>query len=423
MSELTPLDQTAWSWSSKITFRFFFVYFALYIFPFPVSVVQMPFDFSLIWDGPVLWFGKTFFDYDITIRPNGSGDTTWNYIQVLLILIMAISATIVWSIVDRQRTNYNRLYSWLVVFLRYYLASVMIGYGFAKVIKTQFPSPHLTRLTGTYGESSPMGLLWTFMGFSTGYNFFTGTAEVVGGLLLFFRRTRLLGTLVCIGVMSNVVMLNFTYDVPVKLYSSHLLAIAIFLMVPDVKRLADFFILNKPVTASSYVPLFNKKKWYYASLVVKVLIIGYVMLALPLIRLSIIDEYGDYAPNPAFHGVYEVKVHALNGDTMPPIVDHKVRWKRMTIDFKDWATVDYMDEAKIYWRFSADTLARTVHIYSMDSASSYKFNYVIDNTGDYLLTGGDSTNAIFFRFKRKLPKDYLLMNRGFNWVNENPYNR
>jgi hypothetical protein len=39
------------------------------------------------------------------------------------------------------------------------------------------------RLLKPYGESSPMGLLWTFMGYSTGYNLFTGGAEALGGLL------------------------------------------------------------------------------------------------------------------------------------------------------------------------------------------------------------------------------------------------
>lgn len=57
-----------------------------------------------------------------------------------------------------------------------------------------------------------MGLLWNFIGASAAYTIFTGVAEVLGGLLLVARRTALLGALVCIGVMSNVVLLNFSYD-------------------------------------------------------------------------------------------------------------------------------------------------------------------------------------------------------------------
>ena len=92
-----------------------------------------------------------------------------------------------------------------------------------------------------------MGLLWTFMGYSGVYSVFAGLGEVIGGVLLFFRRTRLLGALVVAMVMSHVVVLNFAYDVPVKVFSTHLLLIAVLIMTPDRKRLLNFFILNKVV--------------------------------------------------------------------------------------------------------------------------------------------------------------------------------
>ena len=44
--------------------------------------------------------------------------------------------------------------------------------------------------------------------------------------------------------MSNVFMLNMSYDVPVKLFSFHLLVAAIILAGPDLANLANFFILE-----------------------------------------------------------------------------------------------------------------------------------------------------------------------------------
>jgi hypothetical protein len=64
-----------------------------------------------------------------------------------------------------------------------------------------------------------MGLLWTFMGASAAYTIFTGLGELVGGLLLTTRRTALAGALVSAAVMTHVAVLNFCYDVPVKLFS------------------------------------------------------------------------------------------------------------------------------------------------------------------------------------------------------------
>jgi hypothetical protein len=45
----------------------------------------------------------------------------------------------------------------------------MIVYGAVKVIKLQFSYPGPDTLLHTFGESSPMHLLWTFMGASDGY--------------------------------------------------------------------------------------------------------------------------------------------------------------------------------------------------------------------------------------------------------------
>src|SRR5689334_14063011 len=221
-----------WSPAKKVLFRFAFCYLLLYSFPFPLYYIPYVGMIGMwtfqMWNKLVPWVGQQLFGVTITVFPNGSGDTTFNYVQVFVFLVIATVATLVWSLLDRRRRNYARLYEWLRVYTRFVLAVAMIGYGTAKVFPSQFPMPSFDRLMQPYGDSSPMGLLWTFMGASVAYNVFTGLGELVGGLLLVFRRTTLLGALVCIGVMANVVMLNFSYDVPVKLYSTHLLLMAVF---------------------------------------------------------------------------------------------------------------------------------------------------------------------------------------------------
>ena len=78
----------------------------------------------------------------------------------------------------------------------------MFSYGSAKVIQSQFPDPSIGRLDADLRRSSPMGLLWTFMGYSQGYNWFAGAGEMLGGFFLMTRWTTLLGALVTFGVMS-----------------------------------------------------------------------------------------------------------------------------------------------------------------------------------------------------------------------------
>jgi hypothetical protein len=406
-----------WNIGTKIIFRFLFVYFILYMFPFGVGVYPV----YMLWTPLIEWTGKHVLNLSesITVLPNGSGDTTWNYVQVLVIALLSVIGMVIWSILDWRRQNYSKLFYWLTVIVRYYLAMVLIGYGFVKIFKTQFPFPFLERLTQPYGNSSPMGLLWTFMGYSAAYNFFTGFCEALGGFLMFFRRTKMLGALIAIGVMSNIVMLNFTYDVPVKLLSMHLLFLTLFLLAPDTVRLLNFLVLNKPTEPAANEPLFKKREWNVAIRIVKV---AFIVLALGFQFLnvtSIQKQWGDTLAKPPLYGIYEVDLHVVNGDTIPPLRNSTRCLNKVIVNQAGYASLEYMDNAKIHYMFSADTLKHAMNFLNQDSSKVYEFNYV--NEGDlYKLRGKAYGDSIFVTMKKN---DILLVSRGFHWINESPYNR
>jgi hypothetical protein len=112
-----------------------------------------------------------------------------------------------------------------------------------------------------------MRLSWLFLGYSFKYQFFSGLMETTAGVLLLFRRTVTLGLFVAAGAFANVVMINMSYDVPVKLYASHLLLACIFLLAWDAKRLFSFLVLNRPASGTSlYEPYFGGKWQRWAAL-------------------------------------------------------------------------------------------------------------------------------------------------------------
>ena len=146
----------------------FFVYFILYIFPFPISYI--PFVSGLLQTLTDLsatictTFARSLLNLDIHPQSNGSGDTTFHYVQVLLFATCSFVATVVWSLADGARRDYEKLWYYLMILLRYYTACQMIDYGFIKIFKAQFPFPSIERLSQPYGESSPMGLLMDVYG-------------------------------------------------------------------------------------------------------------------------------------------------------------------------------------------------------------------------------------------------------------------
>src|SRR5262245_1149019 len=240
-----------WGLARRIGFRYVFCYFTLYFYPYALGLLPVgaPAEWNQrLWRRFVPWVGEHVLHLDqrITIFPAGSGDTTCNYVELLCFVVLALAATLLWSLLDRRPRCHERLHAGLRFGLRFVVGTTLIGYGMAKVIQTQFPFPGTFRLEQRYGDSSPMGPLWTFMGFSYGYNLFTGLAETVGGVLLFYRRTTTLGALWLVGVMANIVALNFFFDVPVKLYSLHLLLACAFLALPDAGRLWRVLIAKQP---------------------------------------------------------------------------------------------------------------------------------------------------------------------------------
>lgn len=110
----------------------------------------------------------------LEIFQSGSGDTTMAYMSLILLAVTSVAGTILWSILDRKRPSYNQLFYWFTVILRIFLVFFMFTYGFVKIFKVQFPGPSLTSLLQPIGNLSPMGLAWTYMGHSEGFNMFVG---------------------------------------------------------------------------------------------------------------------------------------------------------------------------------------------------------------------------------------------------------
>ncbi len=92
---------------------------------------------------------------------------------------------------------------------RWHVAISMFVYGIAKTVQfspTSEVSAPANTLTG-------QELMWAFYGYSLGYAKFLGVVEMLGAVLLLFRRTTLLGCLLISGVLVNVITQDLVYDV------------------------------------------------------------------------------------------------------------------------------------------------------------------------------------------------------------------
>ncbi|MBL8151651.1 MAG: hypothetical protein JNN15_17125 [Blastocatellia bacterium] len=111
-----------------------------------------------------------------------------------------------------------------------YLIYNLLLYGLTKVFERQFVV-RLASLDATVEELDGFQLAWAFHGFSRQYEVFLGAMEVFAAILLLFERTRRIGILLTVGIMTNITILNIEYDIGAisvafpMLVSSFLLAV------------------------------------------------------------------------------------------------------------------------------------------------------------------------------------------------------
>ena len=429
--ETADLDVTAPEWAPvrRLLFRFGLSYLLLYLLPtFLGLLAYIPFLGSVIgwyfqiWSWIVPWAGKHLFRVDALLHPTGSGDSMYSWMQVVCYLALAALATLIWTLVDRKRKSYPRLYEGLRLYVRLGLGMTMMQYGAFKIIPSQFPHPSLDRLLQSIGDSSPMGILWTFMGASAPYTIFAGLTEWTGGALLLFRRTMRLGALISIAAMTNVVVLNFCYDVPVKQYSAHLLAMAVFLAAPDLRRLADLLVLNRHVPPAEDRPLFRRRWLLLGGLVLEaILLFAFSMYALNISY----QQYRsfDTADQP-LHGIWEVDELVVGGEVRPLVVTDASRWRYVVFDYSNLFSILPMNNSRQRYVVALDEKKKTLALTKRDDPA-WKSALTYQQPGPRRLTldgtfDGKQVRASLHRIDA--PQS-LLVSRGFHWVSEYPFNR
>ncbi|MDW3651124.1 MAG: hypothetical protein R8P61_28865 [Bacteroidia bacterium] len=413
-----------WNISQKIAFRFF----AVYIFLFTMSnqfVASGIFD--KLWRIVVPWFAKNILklEKDITVFTNGSGDTTYNFVSLLVFVLIAAIVTVIWTAINPQKPKDSKLLDPLVVLVRYYVIFQMVTYGLAKLFYLQFQEPMISRLIQPYGESSPMGLLWTFMGFSKGYTILAGAAEFLGGILLLFRKTRTLGAMVVFGVMLNVMAMNFFYDVPVKILSSHLVFLSAFLLVLDGKRLLNFLILNKEVPAREIQHFITNPKIRRIKDYIKWGLIS-IGLGFSFYQMTnFVKQFGQAAEKPPLYGLHEVESFERNGEIIPPLTTDSTRWDKLIVQRAGSARVHFMPNNRKFYDFKPDSLENFVLInISGDTTAMIDTLFFSQPDSSLLeLEGIVASDTLKIRLKSRQKNSFLLMNRGFHWVSEYPHNR
>lgn len=422
-----------WSLLKRLVFRFCFSYFGQYCLTTQILgglllITKFSIDPATLWPMRqiTLWTAAHIFGitHPLVYTGSGSGDKTFNWVGTFCLLVLAVLATSIWSVLDRQRDNYATLDKWFRLFIRFALASAMFSYGMLKVFPLQMPFPFLTRFVEPFGNFSPMGVLWNFVGASPVYEIFVGCAEMLGGILLLVPRTTMLGMLICLADLIQVFLLNMAYDVPVKLISFHLILMTLFLLVPAFPRLVNFFFLNRAVGPSTQPPLFRTRPANRIALGVQLIFAIYLVGTNIYTSWSGWYAYGGGRPQSSFYGIWNVDELLVDGQFRSPVLTDYNRWRRVIFDFPTSLNFQRMDDSFVGYGATINPTDRTIAL-TKASDKNWRAEFTFQRPGpDQLTLDGNMDNHQLHMQLRLVARDkFLLANSRFHWIAEYPFNR
>lgn len=425
-----------WPLWRKIIFRFFFILLTWIMQPWEWLSSIPGIGYLLgFWDKLLDWMVYTANDKIFHVRPilvpiNGSGDTSYGWTQVWLFLSVAVLGAIIWSILDRKRSNYVHLNYWLCLFARYYIAFIALSYGILKIFAMQMYFPNLHELATPLGDLLPMRFSWFFIGYSTPYQTFSGILETIAGLLLLYRRTSTMGVMFATAVFINVAALNLCYDIPVKIFSMQLVFVCLFLLANESNRIICFFILNKPASVCDLYHFRYEKKWMRITRWIFKAAFIIIAVIMPVVQTW--NYYTSYHQpsgknQPVKAGVYVVTEFAINNKNIPASITDSLRWRDVIFD-KGYGSIRTSDTSfrhrynRAYFNYDVDSATNTFNFKKNynDSLPMIQFKLSQPDSFTIQLRGKFKNDSLYVELKRT-NRHFQLAEKQFHWLSE--YNR
>ncbi len=295
--------------------RFLFLFFSGFFLCFPISIdIYNPQEKLVAFFSPLIrWTGIHIFSLDKPFTAELLSDSTGLYIFSFLLLLFSFIFGWIWT--KYGTSDYRKLKYILIVFLSYYLSLVLFIYGTNKLFKVQFYLPEPNTLFTPLGYLSKDILFWSTIGSSYSYNIIMGLAQIIPASLLLFRRTRIIGAAAGVILFINIVIINFTYDISVKVFSSFLLCISIYIALPLFKTIFLQFYKGIPYHYPEWYPKWKNNRQILFYSISKTLLIGAILFYSFFTYFKSGIFNGDNAPKSRLFGAYLVTIPSRNEKT------------------------------------------------------------------------------------------------------------
>ena len=292
---------------------------------------------------------------------DGPGDRPFDFLFFKYALVGAAVLAVVWTVLEPRFRWSWRVKVILRWFITTFLAYIILTYGAAKILGMQF-GHNYTAYERPLGNLGPMQFAWAFFGASYAFQAIIGWSQVLASLFLLFRTTRNLGAIILVPIMLNIVLVNFYFDVSVKLFSSYYLSMAIYILLWDFRRLTQFFFANQTVLPAPVMQFFGAKKWHKTAQTAGWLLIVFVVLY---------PFYDVYQAKKEYHlditypmeGAWTVQQITWQNDSLNlRMQPDSTRWNTLCFERGLWGSINNKSKGLYYFDYEADTTAHRLNL-------------------------------------------------------------
>ncbi len=282
----------------------FFIPFPFFLLPYQNKISTILFG-DLISFSTNVFFGKNLDNKEI------SSDSLEMFILVFLLLIISVLLQLILKNISKWETIKAKIFYFIKAIILCYLVTILFKYGFDKIFKKQFYLPEPNILYTPFGQLDKDILYWSTMGTSYTYSVITGILEVIAGLFILIRKTRTIGLILCLGILFNILLINISFDISVKLFSCCLIFFTLVLLSPTLPNMPRFFLGKKLIEQAPEFTLKNSVHSHPIRVSILTFIIGLILIEslYPHIRSGNYND--DKEARPYLHGAYQViSVHS-----------------------------------------------------------------------------------------------------------------
>ncbi|MDF3025897.1 MAG: hypothetical protein K0S23_204 [Fluviicola sp.] len=259
-------------------------------------MLLLPFDYALF-DGIFKLIQKPFtgllkaMDQDLIFET----DTYGTYVLVALSFLLGVlSSPLINRVCKKWKLSTTEVLRTILAAILFFF---LFKYGWDKITKAQFYLPEPNTLSTPFGKLSKDIAYWSLAGSSFSYTVILGIIEVLAAVLLLFKRTRFLASLISIAIFGQVVLINFSFDISVKLLSGSLLLFSLIYSLSFYQNWKGVFGFS-----SKQIQLYDTRKHRVIKYLFALLVIADCIYP----TLASRNFNDDQFPRLAHHGAYRV---------------------------------------------------------------------------------------------------------------------